>query len=324
MDVLRDDPMSFEQGEGVRATEALLREAGFDVSEPCRSRPSCFDLAARKNENLVLIKVQSDIDSFSLGDSVELKGISSSVFANPILVSKMTREKPLEDDTVYSRHGVSAISVRTFESIVVGKTRPLIQAGPGGYYVEVNGRAVRRRRQKLGLSVGEMAEKIGISRRTLYGYERGMTKASVAAAYNLVFILGIPVAKSVNVLERPRTQHTCCLLATAKRMIAKNKLLTRIFMKNDRYSLATVKKAPFDFVITIPKERMKIIGGVAGSKERRLDERVDEILSVSKVVQAHPVLITEGQRLPDKNISCICREELSRIKSPEELIGSVT
>jgi putative transcriptional regulator len=202
---------------------------------------------------------------------------------------------------------------------VLRKAYPLIQAGPGGYYVEIDHESIKRRRQELGLSVGEIAEMIGISRRTLYGYERGMAKASVTAAYNMIWTLGIPVANPINVFEKSRYQRKC-FLSTAKLAIARNKLLRKIFRKLARCRITTVKKAPFDFVINFPEEEMKIIGGVANSKELELNRRVDEILSFSKVVKAHPILITEGREPSNKEISCIRSEEISKIKNPEDLI----
>ena len=324
MHVFWDDLMSYGGWEGVNTIEALLKEAGFTVSQMCCSRPSCFDFAARKSDKLILIKVQSDIDNLLPNDSVELNRISGSVSAASLLISEKSREKPLEDDTVYSRYNVLAVTPKTFENIMIHKSHPLIQAGPGGYYVKIDSGAIKRRRQELGLSAGAMAELIGISRRTLYGYERGMAKASVAAAYNLIYTLGIPVARPVNVFEKSKTQRKCRLLATAKRVILGHKLLMRIFRKSDHYGFTTVKKAPFDFVITVPEDKMKIIGGVADSKEPELDRRVEEILSVSRVVQAHPVLITEGKKPSNRDIPCIHSEELAKITSPEDLIENVT
>jgi putative transcriptional regulator len=324
LDIFWDNLMSYAEMEGAKTTEALLKEAGFTVSQMCCSRPSCFDFAARKNDNLIFIKVQSNIDNLLPNDSVELNRISGTISAASLLISEKTRERPLEDDTVYSRYNVLAVTPKTFENIMIRKSYPLIQAGPGGYYVEIDGGAVKRRRQELGLSAGEAAEMIGISRRTLYGYEQGMAKASVTTAYNLICILGIPVAKPVNVFENHKTQRKCHFLVTTRRVIAKHKFLMRLFRKSDRYGFTTVKKAPFDFVITVPEDRMRIIGGVAGNKELKLDRRVDEILSVSRVVQAHPLLITEDKKPSNKDISCIHSEELSKITSPEDLIENVT
>jgi putative transcriptional regulator len=303
----------------IKAAETILKEGGFTVSQRCCSRPSCFDVAARKSESLIFIKVQRDIGCVSPYDSLELRIIAEHVSAASLFISEKTREKPLEDDTVYSRYNVLAITPKTFENIVLRGIHPLIQAGPGGYYVEIDGEAIKKRRQELGLSVGEVAEKIGISRRTLYGYERGMAKASVTAAYNLLCTLGVPVAKPVNIFETSRSPRKP-FMTKARQMFTQNKLLQRIFKKLASYNIVAVKKAPFDFVVTVPEENMKIIGGVADKDEATLNRRVEEILSLSKVVQAHPVIVTDGQKPPlDKDIPCVNSEEISKIKSPEDL-----
>ena len=305
--------------ENEKSVETVLKEAGFTVSQRCCSRPSCFDFAARKNRTLVFIKIQPDIGNVSPIDPLELTVMSERVSASSLLISEKVREKPLEDDTVYSRYNVLAITKKTFENIVLRKIYPLIQAGPGGYYVEIDAEAIKRRRQELGLSIGELAQMMGTSRRTVYGYERGMAKASVSAAYNLICILGIPVANPMNLFKESKNQPKC-FLTTAKRAITKNKLLQKIFKKLAHCNVTAFKKAPFDFIINVQEGKMKIIGGVANNKERELDRRVNEILSISSVVQAHPILITEGRKPQNKDILCIHCEELSKIRDPEDLI----
>ncbi|MEM3577467.1 MAG: helix-turn-helix domain-containing protein [Candidatus Bathyarchaeia archaeon] len=312
--------MISEEREKAKPPENALIEAGFTVSEKCYIRPSCFDFAARKKEILVFVKVHRDIDALSQNDFFELEKISNCVRATPLLVSESMRERPLEDDTVYSRYNIVAVTPKTFENFVVNKISPLVQAGPGGYYVEIDCKAIRRRRQELGLSVGEMAEMVGLSRRTLYGYERGMAKASVTAAYNLMCALGIPIAKPVNIFEKPRNQRKC-FLTKAKRIIAKNKVVRRFLKKFSRCNITTVRKAPFDFVITVPEGNTQIIGGVASGKEQKLERRVEEILSVSKVVRAYPILVTDRQKPVDKDIPCVSSEEISKIRKPEDLIN---
>jgi putative transcriptional regulator len=312
--------MTYGEMENLQTIDTVLKEAGFVVSQQCLSRPSCFDFAARKNENLILIKVQPDIDNFSSDDSFELKALSECISAASLLVAENTREKPLEDDTVYSRYNILAVTPKTFENIIIKKVNPLIQAGPGGYYVEIDYQAIRRGRQELGLSVGEVAEMVGISRRTLYGYERGMAKASVVAAYNLIWTLGVPVARTVNVFEKSRNQRKC-FLVKAKQAIERHRFLQRILRKLARCHVTTAKKAPFDFIINVPEEKIRIIGGLANNKERGLDRRVDEILSISRVVKAHPILVTEEQKPINKNILCISSEKFSKIKDPADLIS---
>jgi putative transcriptional regulator len=307
--------------ESPKTLESVLKEAGFNVSGKCCSRPSCFDYVARRAEKAIFVKLQHDIGHLSPNDSAALRTITETVSASSIVVSETTREKTLEDDTVYTRYGVSAVTPKTFENILLQDVHPLIQAGPGGYYVEVDGVAIRRGRQQLGFSIGGLAEKVGISRRTLYGYERGMAKATVSAAYNLVWALGVPVAEPVNIFEKPKTGHKC-FLSSAKRAIVRSKFLRRIFRRL-HCDITHVEKAPFDFVINIPEEKMRIIGGVAGDKEQTLDKRVDEILDVSRVIQAHPLLIAEGQKLINKDISFIDKAEFSKIRNAKDLIEAV-
>ena len=322
MDIFCGGSMNYgEMGRVNTSPEIMLKEAGFAVSEKCCARPSCFDFAARKNGNLILVKIQPDIDGFSSNDYLELKSIADFVSAASVLIGENSREKPLEDDTVYSRYNVSVITSKTFENMI-HKAYPLIHAGPGGYYVEIYGETIKKRRQDLGLSVGEIAEMVGLSRRTLYGYERGMAKASVATAYNLIYILGVPVAKPINLFEKQTSQRRC-LLDTAKSAIAKNKFLQKICSKFSRYRITAVKKAPFDFIISVPEEKTKIIGGVADRKERKLDERVDEMLSFSKIVKGYAILIADERNLTDNDIVCIPKEELSKIKNPEDLIARI-
>lgn len=323
MGVWRGDSMAYGEREDLKAAESTLREAGFFVSQHCCSRPSCFDFAARKNNALIFISVQRDIGSLAANDLHELQAIAESFSAASLLIGEQAREKPLEDDTVYTRHDTLAINPTTFENVVLRNVPPLIQANPGGYYVEIDGDALKHKRQELGVSVGEMAELVGTSRRTIYGYERGMAKASVTAAYNLIWALGIPVAKPINILEKARTRRKCFILTTAKLVFARTRLLSKIFRKFAKCHITTVKKAPFDFIINVPEEKMRIIGGVANDKELELNNRVDEILSVSRVAQAHPILITEGQKPSGKNISCISSEEVSKIKNPEDLIADL-
>ena len=107
-----------------------MKDAGFEVSRMCCSRPSCFDFAARKADKTVLIKVQSDVDSFTRGDSRELRVIASRVSAATLLVSRKARDKPLEDDTVYSRYSIYVVTEKTIRNIGLETVEPLINAGP--------------------------------------------------------------------------------------------------------------------------------------------------------------------------------------------------
>ncbi len=308
--------------ENAAALSVALKEADFQVSHICCSRPSCFDFAARKNNTVLLIKTHADIDTFSHQDATELKIISDHVSAASLIISQKTHDKPLEDDTVYSRHDIFVVTEKTIKNIALQTANPLVYAGPGGYFVEIDSALVERRRKELGMSMGKLAEMIGVSRRTLYGYERGMAKASVTSAYNLAKTLGIPVAKPINILEKTHKQ-SYCLLTKATRVIAGQALLFKIFRKFAFCNISPVHKAPFDFILNIPNEKHIIVGSIATNKEKYLNRRIEETRNICQVINAHPVLITEKPYPFKEEIACVCMDDLAAMRTPTDLLATV-
>jgi len=311
------------QTDVLRLTEKVLREADFNVSTRCVSRPSCFDFVARKGGSVAFFKVPANLSSTCRREADELRTIAGFFGGAALFVCDKAKDKPLEDDTVYSRYGVFAISPNTLEDIVTRGFLPLVLAGPGGYYVRLDGTAIRRRRLKLGLSMGKLAESLGVSRRTLYGYERSMAKASVSAAYKLEWFLGVPVVEPIDVFRPVRRRRG--FLSVAKRVLVRNRLLHGVlrWLRRCRFDVFPARKAPFDFIAECPQTKISLVGGVACSSDKNLDARTKEILSVSQVVGARSVFITDGRQIPDNDIPLVYHEELRKIKDPKDLIAKL-
>ncbi len=307
-----------KRSEILGATEQILENAGFQLSKRCAARSSCFDLAAHGHKQLIFLKICADIGNACLNDAAELQKISGCFSAIPLIVGEKTRKKPLEDDTVYSRYDVCVITAKTLEDIVLRGVHPLVEAGPGGYYIKLDGNLIRKRRQELGLSVGKLAEMVGISRRTLYGYERGMAKASVPAAYRLEWILGAPVVQNADAFQAP--ERICFL---ARRIAGKHRLLNAIFRKFAQFNfkVTCTRKAPFDFIARCPRDEVKIIGGVADEGERNRDQRIEEITSLGEIIGAHVVFISHEERSQDKKIPLIGHKALKKMKCQKELLA---
>lgn len=307
--------------ETLNAAEHVLKSAGFKISKRCSSRPSCFCLVARRLEDLAMIKIPSDLGKISLKDALQMQAICSLFSATPLFVGNTARDKTLEDDTVYSRYDVYAVTLKTLDDVVNRQMMPLVEAGPGGYYVRLDGESIRQRRMKLGLSVGKLAEQLRISRRTLYGYERGMVKASVSAAYNLEWILGMPVVRSIDIFKP--APLGAGFFAAAKRIIVKNRFLKNVLKKLILcdFKVTATTRAPFDFIAQPPNEDVKIIGGVTRRGEKSLNERAEEILSISEVVNAQPLFVTDGNLVPEIDIPLIDSEELAEFHLAEDWVS---
>jgi putative transcriptional regulator len=308
------------QTEVLRLAEGALREAGFNISTRCVSRPSCFDFVARKGKSIAFFKIPPNLSNTCRREADELRTIAGFFGSAALFVCDKAKDKPLEDDTVYSRYGVYAISPGTLEDIVTRGFLPLVLAGPGGYYVRLDGAAIRRRRLKLGLSMGKLAESLGVSRRTLYGYEHSMAKASVSAAYKLEWFLGVPIVEPIDVFKPIR--RTRRFLTAAKRALIRNRLLHGVlrWLRRCHFDVFPARKAPFDFVAECSETQLCLIGGVACSSDRNIDARTKEILSVSQIVNARSLFVTDGRQIPDNDIPLVHQKELAKIKDPKDLM----
>ena len=67
---------------------------------------------------------------------------------------------------------------------------------------ELFGQAVRRRRQQLGLSQEEFADKAGIHRTYVSSIELGKVEVSIGIAHQLAGALDLPLSKLWRELER--------------------------------------------------------------------------------------------------------------------------
>jgi len=302
--------------------ESLFEKADFHLSQRCCARPSCFDFVARRGDKIAFVKVHPNIGNVYERDSEGLATVAKLFSGTSLLICEKSRNKPLEDDTVYSRYNVGAITIKTLEDALLKGINPLIEAGPGGYYVRLSGNAIRKKRLEKGLSTGKMAGIMGVSRRTLYGYEREMAKASVPTAYKLEWVLGKPVVNPIDIFHYPI--RTDGFLATARRIISENRFLQFVIRKLLQFDFLVfpMRRAPFDFVARAPQDKINLLGAVAQGKAQNFDVRTEEILSVSKIVDAHPIFVTDGKVSLD-NVPLICIEDFEKIKCHEDLMAKL-
>lgn len=92
-----------------RVCIALIKK-GFTVK--CLTR-TCFDIVARKQSEILLIKVLEDANSISQEYSFEMQKVSTFINASPLIISEKAGSK-LEDNVVYQRHGIFTVNMHTF------------------------------------------------------------------------------------------------------------------------------------------------------------------------------------------------------------------
>jgi putative transcriptional regulator len=67
----------------------------------------------------------------------------------------------------------------------------------------IDGGKLRERREQAGMSLGALAEELGVARETVYRYERGEIEAPLRVAEKLIRMFGSDVIRRVNIRKRP-------------------------------------------------------------------------------------------------------------------------
>ncbi len=188
-----------EKEELLKNAVYILQKGGFKVGLPI-GRSMAFDIIARRGEEIYIIKVLSNADSFRPEMARELKILSKELDAIPIVLGFKSGGGKIIDGVAYSRHGIPVISLGTFADIMINDEFPMVYVAPGGFYVNINGEALKDIRMARGISLGELARIAGVSRKTIQLYEEGMS-STVDVALRLEEFLGAELIEPVNFRE---------------------------------------------------------------------------------------------------------------------------
>ena len=307
----------------------ILQRFNFMVSQTFGR--SCFDILARKGNRKYLIKVLKNIDSLSYEQSRELLKLSRILGATPLIIGMRTRNLPMEDGVVYERHNIKAVTLRTFEAYLEGEP-PIVYAGRGGFFVNIDGETLRTVREKLNISVGELAEYCNVSRKMIYKYEQNLANPTIDVALKIEEYLDTPLIRGISLeagegeigdievegyRERGRTGRERDF-----------KLYVLSIFKQLGFNTTEVKRAPFDAVVE--KEDVKIEEYnlcslvLTGIEERETEETRQKMLIVSKlssVLNSGSLLVLEKENSSSIDyVKTINVRELERMEDASDLL----
>jgi len=269
---------------------AMLEDAGFMVSDRCAIRPKSFDVAARRGEEVLLVKILGNIDAFDAATGSEMRRLGTYLNATPILLGLRTRDEELKPGVVYFRHGVPVLSPDTAMDLFVEGVPPLIYAAPGGLYVNIDSDVLVDAREDRDWSLGRLASELGVSRRTVSKYEDGMD-ASVEVAAELEDLFDAPLTAPVNVLEGAEevrdedgTPEDPAVDPDDETIVT---VLTRV-----GYDVHPTERAPFKTVSEDERERDQVLTGHS-SFTRTAEKRARIMSSVGRVTRTTSVYVVD-------------------------------
>ena len=269
----------------------LLKE-GFTIKSLTRS---AFDILARKEAAILLIKILKDANAVSEVYAKEMHRIAAYVAGSPLIISEKAGDK-LQDNIVYARFGVYTLNFNSFKNCVENKF-PFVERDHSGIKAHLIGDKLKEMRERNGISLNEIARKVGVSKRMIQKYEEGKSEISVNKALRLYDIFGHSVFGKINVFEHSRELVHSCKGDVSKKYSELG------------FDSLEAHKVPFDIIAR--KEKELILTRVGDKPKAELD-------SLSKLIDADKLAIYDKKK--PKDIPAMTKKEFMEFEKARELV----
>lgn len=291
-----------------------LAKCGFFLTEPHNLRSVSFDVIARRDNQLLILKILSNIDSLSQGDADDLRVLASALGASPMIVGLHSSASELDDGILYTRFGLPILSERSFETLMLEGVPPLVYAAPGGLYVRIDGETVRSAREARSISLGTLAEAAGVSRKAIQMYETGMG-AMVEIAARIEEFLDEPIVVPLDPFD-----FTTEMAASLRKLEVMDDANIEIFdmLREIGYMVLPTRRCPFD---AFAREEELLLTGIGG-EERLVERKARVVGNLSRVTEKKSVIIVrrESRVKAIDGTPLVSEDELRRADHSEDLM----
>jgi putative transcriptional regulator len=308
-----------ERADLLQEARTLLVSAGFVVTESFEMRLAGFDMVARQEDTLLIIKVLTNIDTFPAPAAHSLQQLAAMLKATPLLIGEKNGFNPLEHNVVYDRFGIQALTLETLSSHLLEDAPIWAYAGPGGFYVNLDTEQIRKLRQEKNMSLGEFARYVHVSRRTVQMYEDGMS-ARVDVAARIEELLQHPIITPIDLWKTiaatdPATTDLEQMKSFQREVFS---LLHRV-----GYTIVPMDRCPFE---AVSKERDQILLTCIQEYNQRLRKKAEILANLSKVTKRQAVVFL-NREITRHNLAgtpIIMKRDLKKIRDPEDVATMIT
>lgn len=313
--------MQAARTEMIEDVRLLLAKAGFAVTQRCDVRPVSFDIVARRDSQLLIVKVLGNVDALNQRVGQELRTLARFLDGTPILVGERSSAGDLEDGVVYMHRGVGVLTIKTLQDYLIQDERPLAVASPGGLHVNLQGQVLRRLRQERALSLGLLAQVAGVSRRAIQMYEEGM-RGTIDAALRLEEYLQASLVEPIDpfrMFAESLHGEPAPDAKSAERLL--DALEQDIFrmLRTVGFRVVPTGQSPFNALSQEKKET--ILTGVDRG-HALLERRAAILASITAVAEKDSMLVVDRElRMTNlRGTPLVNRKELRRVRDPDELV----
>jgi putative transcriptional regulator len=297
-----------------RELRTLFAKSDFLISEPHGLRSVSFDLVARRDRLIIIAKVVQSVCAVERETAREMKVLATTLGGSPLIVASHGPGGKLSDGVVFSRYGVPVLSLESLSDLFIEGVPPYVFAAPGGLFVRLDPDALRSAREGR-ISIGELADAAGVSRRAIQMYEKGMG-AVLEAALRLEKFLGRSLILPVDPLSFEPEDGSDVSTGPAE----VRGFQAEVFESLGNLGCEVFQTAhcPFD-ALTKERETLYVTGVAVGAAD--LSGKALASYNVARIAGRQAVIFTrKSTRLKSScGSAVVAGDELTRVRDPEEL-----
>ena len=306
--------------------EVLLKNAGFSIAKLSPRSKVCFDLIAKKRNQLIILKVEPYIDNFNRESSIELKNIASFLNASPVIIGERGRRfSEIDDGLVILRYGIPVVSLLTFMNLISEGVPPIVYCSRGGYFVQINRKALRQARLEKDLSYADLAHLVGVSRRTIYEYEHSINPPPLTAA-KLEDVLETPITHGIKIFDIDIEKDEAATKYGRDGLSSFKEEISSVLEDLGFLSQFWTKKSPFDAFGEHKSQDihsgLNVLVCVDEEQSKQSLSRVLATQDIASITKRRAVMIVENDidEIMSKSIPTFTFEELNQMKRAFDLV----
>jgi putative transcriptional regulator len=326
----------------IERVRQLLEQVGFLVIDAHGIRPTSFDLLARRDSQLLLLKILKNIDALGPSEAERLRSLAALFPASPLLVGQSSGATQLESGVVYTRYRIPILTEETLREYFEQGVPPFLLSSPGGIFAQIDGVRLRALREARGLSLGAMAGIAGVTRRTIQLYEDG-GGAEITIIERIERHLQETIVRPIELLAAPaapkKAERGLPGEARSDRPEAPeprpnapprtgDALRDDVFRQLDTmgWEVVLTVRCPFDaFTHADERGEEEILLTSVGSL-RTAAQRAEVLQGLARVLEAHSMFVTRdpSRRASIEGLPIVSLRELHRHRDRSELVDLLT
>ncbi|MCD6434105.1 MAG: helix-turn-helix domain-containing protein [Candidatus Diapherotrites archaeon] len=278
-----------------------LNAHGFTVAD-FSSCNVCFDLLAKKDKSIFVIKVFANIDALHESQAVELKKIAAIFNAVLVLVGLHTKKGKMKKGIIYERYGIACIAPQTFFELIRGK-EPIARYTRGKTIARLDSKKLKKLMKEKKISIEDLAMNIGISIETVWRYKHGYENVSLANLKKLEGFFDESLAKPIEI-PNYSAEITYEEEINDEALSKLHKLGSKVFV---------FYNAPFRAHSQSTEQKNNSLLVARCSSRTELKKKAPRLRASSRMLNTLPLII--GKKLKEKNVAG------SAVVAEEELLG---